>query len=73
MTATVQTVKKFCEETGISHKQVIHRMNIGDIPEVERVNRRGTRLINKLAFDRLVENNEFYLRDLVSDKDLNHV
>lgn len=52
MTATVQTINKFCEETGISRTKVKELIADFIIPLVPREKTGGMVLIDKLEFDR---------------------
>lgn len=61
MTATVQTIKKFCEETGIGRTKVKELINDAIIPTVPREETGGLVLINKLEWDRRVQANQVLL------------
>lgn len=52
MTATVQTINKFCEETGISRTKVKELINDFVVPLVPRDEQGGLVLIDKQEFDR---------------------
>lgn len=52
MTATVQTINKFCEETGISRTKVKELIEDLVVPLVPREETGGLVLINKQEFDR---------------------
>lgn len=57
MAASVQTVKKFSLETGISITKVKELIRQGVIPEVPRENDTCMQLVNKVLFDELLESN----------------
>ncbi|MUK92085.1 hypothetical protein GNP80_06480 [Aliivibrio fischeri] len=61
MTATVQTINKFCEETGISRTKVKELIADLIIPTVPREESNGLVLINKLEWDRRVQANQVLL------------
>ena len=61
----MQTIKRFCEETGLSDKFVRLRMDEGTIPEVPRENDRGTRVINLVELKERLKNNQVCFGDLV--------
>ena len=61
MTASVQTINKFCEETGISRTKVKELIDDSIIPTVPAQKTGGLVLINKLEFDRRVEANQIVL------------
>lgn len=61
MTATVQTINKFCEETGISRTKVKELIADSIIPTVPREESNGLILINKLEWDRRVQANQVLL------------
>ncbi|MGN2718837.1 hypothetical protein ACTFQF_17585 [Aliivibrio fischeri] len=61
MTATVQTIKKFCEETGIGRTKVKELIADLIIPTVPREESNGLVLINKLEWDRRVQANQVLL------------
>ena len=61
MTATVQTINKFCEETGISRTKVKELIADSIIPTVPREESNGLVLINKLEWDRRVQANQVLL------------
>ncbi len=61
MSATVQTINKFCEETGISRTKVKELINEGIVPTVPKEKSGGLVLINKLEFDRRVSANQVTL------------
>ncbi|MGL4379668.1 MAG: hypothetical protein ACRCTB_00915 [Vibrio sp.] len=52
MTATVQTINKFCEETGISRTKVKELIADFIVPTVPREHSGSLVLIDKLEFDR---------------------
>lgn len=57
MTASVQTVKKFSEETGISITKVKELIRQGVIPEVPRDSENSLQLVNRKEFDKRLEDN----------------
>jgi hypothetical protein len=61
MSATVQTINKFCEETGISRTKVKELIAQGIIPTIPREKTGTLDLINKLEFDRRVSANQITL------------
>ncbi|WP_375752722.1 hypothetical protein [Vibrio sp. HN007] len=61
MTATVQTKKKFTEETGVSLSKLNELIKEGAIPLVPQEKSGGLVLINKLEFDRRVGANQFVI------------
>ncbi|WED27186.1 hypothetical protein L3V77_02825 [Vibrio sp. DW001] len=61
MTATVQTINKFCEESGISRTKVKELIIESVIPTVPQEESGGLVLINKLEFDRRVAANQITL------------
>lgn len=61
MSATVQTINKFCEETGISRTKVKELIAELVIPTVPQEESGGLVLINKLEFDRRVAANQVTL------------
>ncbi|MDD9157883.1 hypothetical protein PVK64_17080 [Aliivibrio sp. S4TY2] len=64
MAAYVQSIGKFCEETGMSRRSVIIRMDAGDIPEIPREGGKGTRYIDMVEFRERVTSGQFVLSDL---------
>lgn len=61
MVATVQTINKFCEETGISRTKVKELIADGIIPTMPREKSGTLELINKFEFDRRVAANQITL------------
>ncbi len=57
MSATVQTIKKFSEETGMSVTKIRELIRQKIIPEVPREHSDCMQLINKKEFDRRLEGN----------------
>jgi len=58
MTASVQTINKFCEESGLSRTKVKELISDSVIPLVPQEETGGLVLINKLEFDRRVSANQ---------------
>lgn len=61
MTASVQTINKFCEETGISRTKVKELIADGIIPTIPREKEGTLDLINKLEWDRRIAANQITL------------
>lgn len=61
MVATVQTINKFCEETGISRTKVKELIADGIVPTMPREKSGTLELINKYEFDRRVAANQITL------------
>ncbi len=61
----MQTIKRFCDETGLSAKFVRLRMDEGTIPEVPRENDKGTRIINLVELEERLKSNQVCFGDLV--------
>ena len=57
MAASVQTVRQFANETGLSVTKVKEFIRQGFIPEVPRVNEVSIQLVNTALFDELARNN----------------
>lgn len=57
MTASIQTVKKFHEETGISISKIRELIRQNVIPEIPREHDDCMQLINRKEFDRRLKNN----------------
>lgn len=61
MSATVQTINKFCEETGISRTKVKELIDDGVIPMIPKERSGTLELINKLEWDRRIAANQITL------------
>ncbi|ASA56418.1 MULTISPECIES: hypothetical protein [Vibrio] len=61
MSASVQTINKFCEETGMSRTKVKELINDCIIPTIPQEQSGGLVLINKLEFDRRIAANQIML------------
>ncbi|SHO59126.1 hypothetical protein [Vibrio quintilis] len=61
MSASVQTINKFCEETGMSRTKVKELINDCVIPVIPQERSGSLVLINKLEFDRRIAANQITL------------
>lgn len=61
MTASVQTINKFCEDTGMSRTKVKELIEDFIVPILPREETTGLVLINRLEFDRRVAANQIIL------------
>lgn len=61
MTASVQTINKFCEDTGMSRTKVKELIEDFVVPILPREETTGLILINRLEFDRRVAANQIIL------------